>query len=116
VYGYGKLEVDHKEEVIEIGKTLTDYSIIDLWWRINCDVNNLQLLCRECHAKKTACFRSMKASYNKYLKHKDEKDKWFVLFDGKVVRRLQPEHKHMISKVYKTEKGAVKYSKKVVKC
>ena len=48
-----EIEIDHIEPVIEFGKTRSDYTIQEIYERIDCDIENLQRLCKECHKQKT---------------------------------------------------------------
>lgn len=48
------VNVDHIEPVVEIGMSTKDYNFEEYYERINCDINNLQVLCAECHDSKTA--------------------------------------------------------------
>lgn len=48
-----KMQVDHLEPLIEVNKSLEDYSwdaIVDRLW---CSVDNLRPLCKSCHSDKT---------------------------------------------------------------
>jgi 5-methylcytosine-specific restriction endonuclease McrA len=49
-----KLNVDHLIPVIEIGKTLQDYTYDELVERIFCPIKNLQCICTDCHNKKSS--------------------------------------------------------------
>lgn len=56
------LEIDHKEPVIPIGKTLEDMDTWDeLFDRLWCDERNLQALCGKCHDKKSGEERKERA-------------------------------------------------------
>lgn len=48
-----EIEVDHIQPVIDIDKTRSDYTIQEIFDRINCDISNLQLICKKCHEDKT---------------------------------------------------------------
>ena len=116
-FNASKLEVDHIDDVIEIDKTIADYTIEELWWRVNCPIDNLQLLCKKkCHLEKSNRMRAMKASLRKYNKYYGEPiSLYFVLEDGSVIQELKSEHKFIIVKHYKTLRGAVKLSNKIIK-
>lgn len=46
--------IDHISPVVEIGKSTNDYSIQDYYERVHLTpLENLQLLCKECHNKKS---------------------------------------------------------------
>ncbi len=48
-----EVAVDHIEPVVEIGKATTDYSLDEYLNRLDCDIENLQVLCKTCHDYKT---------------------------------------------------------------
>lgn len=48
-----EIEIDHIEPVIQPGKTRKDYTIQEIFERINCDISNLQRICKSCHEEKT---------------------------------------------------------------
>jgi len=48
-----RLQVDHINPVIELGKTRKDYTLDEYFKRLDCDESNLQAICKECHAAKT---------------------------------------------------------------
>jgi hypothetical protein len=52
-YGTNKVNVDHKEPVVPIGKTINDLTVQECFDRIWCDKSNLQVLCNDCHDVKT---------------------------------------------------------------
>lgn len=48
-----EVQVDHIDPVIPYGKTIQDMSYDEIVDRIFCRLDNLQVLCKECHKKKT---------------------------------------------------------------
>ena len=48
-----KIEIDHIGPVVEIGKTYKDYTWDELIQRIDCNLENLQVICPNCHKDKT---------------------------------------------------------------
>lgn len=48
-----EVQVDHIDPVIPAGKTIQDMSYDEIVERIFCRLDNLQVLCKSCHAKKT---------------------------------------------------------------
>ena len=46
-------QVDHIDEVVPLDKTLNDMDYNEIIERLDCDLSNLQLLCKTCHNKKT---------------------------------------------------------------
>jgi hypothetical protein len=54
------IEVDHRQPVIEIGKTRRDYTLDQIIARLDCDISNLQALCISCHDEKTAMERELR--------------------------------------------------------
>lgn len=63
-----KIQVDHIEPVIAIDKTIDDYDLNALVSRIYVDINNLQLLCLDCHKKKTLIERKHRLEYKRRKK------------------------------------------------
>ena len=53
LFTYKNVQVDHKIPVVEIGKSYQDYSLDEIWERIRCKKNNLQVLCKPCHSIKS---------------------------------------------------------------
>ncbi len=47
------VNVDHIDPVVDIGKTYHDYTWDELVGRLWCDTDNLQVLCKQCHKKKS---------------------------------------------------------------
>jgi len=45
--------VDHIDPVVEIGKSRKDYTLSEFIARLDCKIENLQLLCLPCHKEKT---------------------------------------------------------------
>lgn len=120
VFGSNKLEVHHIHEVVEIDKTITDYTLKEMWFRINCSSKDLKLLCKSCHQKLTDEYKRMKSSYNKYVKSLEKYNQkgkvFFVLSDGSIIdgiSNLKSEHKYEMSSIYKTRKGAERKSKQI---
>lgn len=58
--GSKKPEIDHIDPVIEIGKSRKDYTLDEIVKRIDCDIENLQLLCEACHKEKTSNERKVR--------------------------------------------------------
>lgn len=52
-YPAKQTQVDHIDEVVPLNKTLNDMDYNELIERLDCDISNLQLLCKTCHNKKT---------------------------------------------------------------
>ena len=77
-FGARETQVDHMDEVIELSKTTNDYTLDELLDRIDCNVNNLQLLCKDCHKKKTKAEneirKQFKKAHKKYLKRKEKEN------------------------------------------
>ena len=48
-----KVDIDHIEPIIEPGKTYKDYTLDEILARLDCSVDNLQVLCQDCHKEKT---------------------------------------------------------------
>lgn len=47
------INIDHLSPVIEIGKSNSDYNLEQIFQRIDCEVDNLQVLCENCHDEKS---------------------------------------------------------------
>lgn len=62
-----EVQVDHIDPVIPFGKTIQDMSYDEIVERIFCRLDNLQVLCKSCHAKKT---KLEKKQVNKKAKDK----------------------------------------------
>lgn len=45
--------IDHIEPVIEIGKTIDDYTLDEFLERLDCELSNLQILCKPDHCAKS---------------------------------------------------------------
>lgn len=52
-FGPKKVQVDHIDPVVPIGTMSKNMSWDQLVSRIFCDVDNLQVLCKDCHTKKS---------------------------------------------------------------
>ena len=53
VFNSSKINLDHVSPVVAIGKKYTDYTWDELVTRLWCSEDNLQVLCTDCHKKKT---------------------------------------------------------------
>ncbi len=58
-------DVDHIHPVIPVGKTRHDLSWDEVVNRIDCDIENLQVICDDCHSEKTKAERKLRSSKNK---------------------------------------------------
>ena len=58
-------DIDHREPVVEIGKTYRDYTFDEYFQRLNCDISNLQLLCTKCHDEKTIIEKNLRQEEKK---------------------------------------------------
>lgn len=47
------IEIDHIDPVVPIGRHMEDMSWRELFSRLFCSVDNLQVLCKKCHREKT---------------------------------------------------------------
>lgn len=65
-----EFDIDHKEPVIELGKSYTDYTLDELEARINCNPLNLWLICVICHDEKTALEKKIATEIKKQKKGK----------------------------------------------
>jgi len=59
------VQVDHIKPVIPLNKTIADLDYNTLVKRIFCKPSNLQVLCKECHKKKTARERKQRKRLRK---------------------------------------------------
>ena len=51
---YSEFNIDHINPVVEMGKKTSDYTIAEYYDRVhNVSITDLQLLCKECHNKKS---------------------------------------------------------------
>jgi len=48
-----KVDIDHIEPVIEIGKSRKDYHLGEYIERLDCSIMNLQVICEACHNEKS---------------------------------------------------------------
>lgn len=62
------MECDHRIPIIQLSKTLTDYSWDDIVNRVWCDPSNLQIICVTCHRKKTLGEQQQRRAYKKGAK------------------------------------------------
>ncbi len=69
VFPLKEVQVDHIKSVIPYNKTIQDLSYDELVARIFCKKQNLQVLCKQCHALKTTKEREKKKAFIK--KHKE---------------------------------------------
>lgn len=65
-------QLDHKEPVIEIGKSSSDYTWYELVSRVFCDIDNLEVLCKNCHNKKSAKEAEERAKIRRERKKNNE--------------------------------------------
>lgn len=63
-----QLEIDHVSPVVPVDKTLAEMSWDDLINRTWCDKMGLQVLCEECHDKKSADERKQRKEHKKNVK------------------------------------------------
>lgn len=61
----GSVDIDHIVPVVEIGKSRHDYNLQEFKDRLDCDISNLQVICEECHNKKTEEEKVFKKQKNK---------------------------------------------------
>lgn len=83
-FGCGKTNVDHIDPVIPVGDSIESMSLDTIFNRLFCDESNLQLLCEECHNRKSAEENSRRKEirecsdkinmYNMYNSVKDKYD------------------------------------------
>ena len=53
-HGRGKIEVDHIDPIVEIGNTVDSYELHEYYIRLyDYSYENLQVLCKKCHKKKS---------------------------------------------------------------
>lgn len=60
--------VDHHLPVIELHKTLYDYTVQELADRIWCEEGNLSAMCKECHKIKTKAENKQRRLFKKERK------------------------------------------------
>jgi len=73
-----EINIDHIDPVIALDKKSSDYTLDEIFRRIDCDESNLQVICKECHDKKTAEekeIRKQNRNKNKVIKPKKGKKK-----------------------------------------
>lgn len=56
-YPKNKVEVDHVDNLIELHKTRKDYTLDELLARLDCPIDQLQVLCLNCHSQKSSLDR-----------------------------------------------------------
>lgn len=71
----GHVEVDHIDPVISVDKSVDSYSAQELYERLFCDKDNLQVLCLTCHGTKTTAENAERAKYKKMYKDALNKQK-----------------------------------------
>jgi len=49
-----KINLDHVSPVVALDKSYSDYTLDEYVKRLDCKIDNLQVLCVDCHKKKTA--------------------------------------------------------------
>ena len=65
-----KMNVDHIEPVIPLDKSYDDLTLDEITERIVCEPENLQLLCKACHDKKTEIEKDIRKEHRKAKKGK----------------------------------------------
>lgn len=80
-----EVAIDHIQPVVEIGKTSYDYTLDEYVARLDCDVDNLQVLCKKCHDDKTFQEKEQRKQINARRKVKNELHKYTTLSAAKAV-------------------------------
>jgi len=60
-----KVDIDHIDPVIPADKARSDMAIGEILNRIDCDIDNLQVICESCHDLKTTEERKLRKSLKK---------------------------------------------------
>ena len=72
LFAQKEIQVDHIETVIPLDMSLDTMTLADLYKRINCSVDNLQVVCKTCHKKKSAAEVKERARLRKVKKEMKE--------------------------------------------
>lgn len=62
------MDIDHKDPVVPLNKSMLDMTLDELADRIWCDVENLAAICKECHNSKSKAENKLRREYKKGLK------------------------------------------------